>query len=170
MAQRVLIVAELKRSLRERGLTYATVAEKLGLSVASVKRLFSRGDLSLERVDHICELLQLELTDLLERARERPTTKQLTLAQEHEIVADPKLFLIAWLVLNRTPIADIATSFRFSERDVLRYFIKLDRLKVIELQPGNHVRLPCGAAVRGPRPGADSHQRPIGIIERLDQQ
>jgi len=141
MAQRSLIVSELKRSLREQGLTYAVVAMKLELSVASVKRLFSVGDLSLERVDQICELLQLEITDLLARARERPATKQLTLAQEQEIVADPKLFFIAWLVLNRTPLAEIAASYQFSERDVLRYLIKLDRLKVIELQPGNQVRL-----------------------------
>jgi transcriptional regulator with XRE-family HTH domain len=141
MAQQSLIVAELKRALREQGLTYAAVAKKLELSVASVKRLFSGGDLSLKRVDQICELLQIELTDLLARARERPTTNQLTLAQEQEIVADPKLFLVAWLVINRTPLADIASSYRFSEREVLRYFIKLDRLKVIELQPGNRVRL-----------------------------
>jgi transcriptional regulator with XRE-family HTH domain len=141
MAQRSLIVSELKRSLREHGLTYGAVAKKLGLSVASVKRIFSAGDLSLERVDQICELLHLEIADLLERARDRPTSKQLTLAQEQEIVADPKLFLIAWLVLNRTPLAEIAASYQFSERDVLRYFIILDRLKIIELQPGNHVRL-----------------------------
>jgi DNA-binding Xre family transcriptional regulator len=51
------------------------------LSVASVKRLFSGGDLSLKRVDQICELLQVELADLLARARERPTTNQLTLAR-----------------------------------------------------------------------------------------
>jgi DNA-binding Xre family transcriptional regulator len=141
MAQRSLIVSELKRSLREQRLTYAAVAKKLDLSIASVKRLFSVGDLSLERVDKICELLQIELADILTRARERPPTNQLTRAQEQEIVADPKLFLIAWLVINRTPLADIAASYRLTEREVLRYFIKLDRLKVIELQPGNHVRL-----------------------------
>src|ERR1700677_1227574 len=141
MAQRSLIISELKRSLREQGLTYAAVAKKLNLSVASVKRLFSVGALSLERVDLICELLQIELADLLGRARERPTTNQLTLAQEQEIVADPKLFLITWLLINRMSLEDIARSYRFTEQEVLRYFLKLDRLKVVELQPGNHVRL-----------------------------
>lgn len=141
MAQQTLIVAELKRALREQRLTYAAVAKKLDLSIASVKRLFSGGDLSLKRVDQICELLNMELTELLARARERPATNQLTLAQEQEIVSDPKLFLVAWLVINRTPLASIAGSYRLTEREVLRYFIKLDRLEVIELQPGNRVRL-----------------------------
>ena len=58
MAERDVIVAELKRALRERGHTYAAVANKLELSVASVKRLFAGGDLSLKRVEQICELLR----------------------------------------------------------------------------------------------------------------
>jgi hypothetical protein len=141
MADESLIVAELKRALRERGLTYAAVGAKLNLSVASVKRLFSAGGLSLKRVDQICELLEMGLADILARARERPAAKQLTLAQEQEIVSDPKLFLIAWLVINRAPLEDIVRSYKFTEREVLRYFYRLDQLKVIELQPGNRVRL-----------------------------
>jgi hypothetical protein len=46
MPDRASIVTELKRALRENGLTYADVAEKLSLSTASVKRLFSSGDFS----------------------------------------------------------------------------------------------------------------------------
>jgi DNA-binding Xre family transcriptional regulator len=141
MADQTLIVAELKRSLRERNLTYAAVAKKLGLSVASIKRLFSGGDISLKRVDQICELLESNLSDILARAHERPSTNQLSMAQEQEIVADPALFLMAWLVINRASLDDIARSYQFSEREVLRYFLKLDQMKVIELQPGNRVRL-----------------------------
>jgi transcriptional regulator with XRE-family HTH domain len=141
MADQTLIVAELKRALRERGLTYTAVAEKLSLSVASVKRIFSGGDLSLSRVDQICELLGVGLAEVLERAHERPAINQLTLAQEQEIVSDPKLFFIAWLVLNRAPLEDIVRFYKFSEREVMKLFYKLNELKVIELQPGNRVRL-----------------------------
>ncbi len=141
MAEQSLIVAELKRALRERGLTYAAVAAKLSLSVASVKRLFSSGDLSLKRVDQVCELLETGLADILAQARDRPSANQLTLAQEQEIVADPKLFLIAWLLLNRAPLEDIVRRYKFTEREVLRLFYKLDQMQVIELQPGNRVRL-----------------------------
>jgi len=142
MAERNLIVQELKRALRERGLTYAAVAEKLGLSLATVKRLFSSGDFSLERVDRICELLGLGWREVLERAHEHAApVNQLTLTQEQEIVADPKLLFVTWLVLNRTPFEEILASYRFTKSELLRLFIRLDRLKVIELQPGNRVRL-----------------------------
>jgi transcriptional regulator with XRE-family HTH domain len=142
MAERALLVAELKRALRERGLTYQAVARALSLSLATVKRRFARGDFSLERFEAICELAGVGWRELLERAAEHAApTRQLTLTQEREIVADPRLFLVTWLVLNRTPFEEISRSYRFTERELLRYFIRLDRLKVIELQPGNRARL-----------------------------
>jgi transcriptional regulator with XRE-family HTH domain len=142
VSQRSALIAELKRTLRERGLRYAEVARGLGLSLATVKRRFARGDFSLERFERICELAGVGLRELLERAEEHSApTRQLTLVQEREIVADPRLFLVTWLVLNRTPFEEIARGYRFTERELLRYFIRLDRLRVIELQPGNRVRL-----------------------------
>jgi transcriptional regulator with XRE-family HTH domain len=142
LAERTLIIAELKRALRERGLTYSAVAGKLGLSVASVKRLFSSGDFSLERVDLICELLGVGWREVLERAHQHDApTKQLTLTQEQEIVSDPKLLFVAWLVLNRTSFDEILRWYRFTRSELLRLFIRLDRLQVIELQPGNRARL-----------------------------
>lgn len=142
MSDQALIVAELKRALRERGLTYAAVAAKLGLSVASIKRLFSTGDFSLARVDQICDLMGTGLRELLEQAEERAApSNPLTLAQEQELVSDPKLLFLTWLVVNRTAFEDIVRLYRFTDREALGYLIRLDRLKVIELQPANRVRL-----------------------------
>lgn len=142
MAGRTQIVAELKRALRASGHTYAHVARRLDLSVASVKRLFSQEDLSLARIDSICELIGVGLIEILDRARERTTpVAQLTRAQEREIVSDLRLLFMTWLVLVRTPFEEMVRSYRFTEREALKYLIRLDRLKVIELQPGNRVRL-----------------------------
>jgi AcrR family transcriptional regulator len=142
MAQRTVIINELKRALRGSGHTYADVAQKLQLSLASVKRLFSTEDLSLERVDQICELIGMDLSDVLDRAADRSApTNQLSLSQESELIADIKLLFMTWLVLVRTPYEDIVRDYDFSKREALQYLIRLDRLKVIELQPGNRVRL-----------------------------
>ena len=142
MPQPSPIVQELKRVLKERELTYAEVARGLGLSVASVKRLFSTGAFSLTRIEAICQLAKLELSELAERARNRATsTTKLSLAQEKEVVADPRLFLITWLVLNRTPFEHIVREYDLPEREVVRYLIRLDRLRIIDLLPGNRVKL-----------------------------
>ena len=73
MAQASLLIEVVRKSLRERGLTYALVAKGLGLSESSVKRVFSQENLSLDRLDQICALMDLEIADLfdLTRAAER---------------------------------------------------------------------------------------------------
>ncbi len=142
MAERLAIVRELKRALKERGLTYEHVAVVLRLSLPSVKRLFARGDLSLARVDTVCELAGISLREILERAEEHAIpASQLTLTQEREIVADTRLLFVTWLVLNRIPFEQITRDYRLTDAEVLGCFIKLDRLKVIELQPFNRAHL-----------------------------
>ena len=51
MAQTTALINTLKRTLKAHGKTYVDVGHALGLSEASVKRLFSREDFSLERLD-----------------------------------------------------------------------------------------------------------------------
>ena len=133
---------ELKRTLREQGLTYTHIAKSLKLSLPTVKRMFSRESFTLQRFERICELAGCSLADIAARAHERATPlRQLSLAQERQIVSDPKLLLITWLVLNRMPLEQIVGDYRLTEREVLALFIRLDRLKVIELQPGNRAKL-----------------------------
>lgn len=137
-----LLVAELKRSLREQQITYAQVATKIGVSLPTVKRMFSRGDFTLERFERICAIAGSSLAEVAARAGERTTpSTQLTHAQEQQIVSDPRLLLVTWLVFNRATLADIVRDYQLTEREVLRQLIRLDRMKVIELQPGNRARL-----------------------------
>ena len=97
MAQKSQIVAELKNALRASGHTYADVAKTLDLSVASVKRLFSTEDLSLHRVDQICDLIGLDLRDILDRALDRPAV--LLVACEN--VAQIRLFDLTFFGQHR---------------------------------------------------------------------
>ncbi len=53
------ITAALKQFLKEKGVTYAMLAQKIGLSEASVKRLFSTSAFTLKRLAQICEAREL---------------------------------------------------------------------------------------------------------------
>ena len=57
------------------------------------------------------------------------------------MINDEDLLVIAFLVLNRWAVDDIQAAYDFSERDIQRMLIKLDRLKIIELLPFNRYRL-----------------------------
>jgi DNA-binding Xre family transcriptional regulator len=65
MRQTNLIVETLKRELRKQGIRYKEVAKKLELSEASVKRLFAERSFTLTRLAQVCELLNLEFSDLV---------------------------------------------------------------------------------------------------------
>ena len=79
----------LKNELKARGLTYKDVADHLDLTEASVKRLFSTEDMSLRRLDSICELMTIDLADLTgTNDSDSRAIRQLSEAQELEIVSD----------------------------------------------------------------------------------
>ena len=85
MAHSGALVEVLKRELRSRGVTYAQVARKLGLSEASVKRMFSRREFTLKRLDQVCQLTHSDFSDLARTLqREETLISQLTAVQEKD--------------------------------------------------------------------------------------
>ena len=142
MAASAALIEVLKQTLKTRGLTYARLARHLEMSEASVKRMFSQLDFTLKRLDRICEFAHTEFSDLARALQANETQlSQLTLEQEKEIVADKKLFLVAVCVLNHVGFEQIVSVYDISRAECTKLLLRLDRLKFIELQPGNRVKL-----------------------------
>jgi AraC-like DNA-binding protein len=139
----------LKRELRARRITYARVAQHLDLSEATVKRLFAQNELSLQRIDATCALLGIEFTDLAAAAVARTSViSQMTLEQEQELVEDPKLMLVACAALSYWTLEHIVEHYALTRAECIEMLARLDRLKMIELQPNNRYRLLTSAAFR----------------------
>jgi DNA-binding Xre family transcriptional regulator len=142
MAASAALIDVLKQTLRTRGITYARVARHLGMSEASVKRMFSQRNFTLKRLDQICELAHTEFSELARTLHASETQlSELTHEQEREIVADKKLFLVAVCVLNQVSFERIVAAYDISRAECTTLLLRLDRLKFIELQPGNRVKL-----------------------------
>ncbi|MEE3157217.1 MAG: helix-turn-helix transcriptional regulator, partial [Pseudomonadota bacterium] len=127
MAQTAAIVSALKNALKEQGITYQQVAEALDLSEASVKRLFSERQFSLQRLDQICSLLGLEISDLVRRLDQAQRIDALTAEQEQELVGDDRLLLVAICALNRWSLAQILETYQLSEVEAVGRLARLDR-------------------------------------------
>ncbi len=142
MSQTAALMKTLKRELKANSLTYAAVAGELGLSESSVKRLFSGASLSLDRLEAICQIMGMELSDLVQKmGSERKRINTLTEDQERDVAADPKLLLVAICVLNAWSFDEIVTTYTLSEPECIQLLARLDRLRVIDLQPLNRYRL-----------------------------
>lgn len=136
------IIKALKQALKSQGKTYADVASCLSLSEASVKRLFAEHNFTLERLELICDMLALDLLELLKMATEEQSSlKQLTLDQEQELVSDLRLLLVAHSLMNRWSVAEIMAAYSLTEPETVQLLARLDRMKLIELLPGNRVKL-----------------------------
>ena len=141
MALTTTLIDVLKRELKARGLTYADVAAHIGLSEASVKRMFSTRDFMLSRLDEICEFSGIELSDLARGVAQRETLlQQLSLTQEKELVSDMKLLAVAVACIHHLTYEQIFADYEFTVAEVVGILARLDRLKIIELQANNRIR------------------------------
>ena len=112
MAQIPRLVSELKRYLKAQGLTYSQIAAQLGLSESSVKRMFSHRAFSLDRLEQICNIAGIEISDLVELMNQhRAYISELTLDQEELLVAQPKLLLMAYHLITGWQLEQITTTF-----------------------------------------------------------
>ncbi|MEH6626130.1 MAG: helix-turn-helix transcriptional regulator [Motiliproteus sp.] len=143
MSQTAQLVLSLKLMLKAHGKTYADVAVHLKLSEASVKRLFSEQNFSLQRLEQTCQLMGMDISDLVQLMTDSHKSKLsgLTEEQEKEIAADLELLMITVCVLNRWTMTQILGYFQLEETSCIRHLAKLDRLKLIELLPKNRIKL-----------------------------
>jgi transcriptional regulator with XRE-family HTH domain len=142
MAHSGALVDVLKRELKARGVTYAQVARRLGLSEASVKRMFSRKSFTLKRLDQVCEITNAEFSDLARALhQEDALISRLTEEQEREIISNRKLFLVAVCVLNQVGFEQIVATYDVTRPECIQLLARLDRLGFIRLQPHNRVKL-----------------------------
>lgn len=142
MSQVTALLKTLRRELKAQGFTYADIAVQLRLSESSIKRMFSESKLSLERLDALCQVAGLEISDLTQKmSEERNRIDMLTEKQEREVAEDSKLLLVAICVLNLWTFKEIIEAYELTEHECVQLLAKLDRLKVIELLPLNRFRL-----------------------------
>ncbi len=162
MSHSAELIQTLKRTLRAARITYAEIATHLEMSEANVKRLFTTQSFTLQRLEAICEMMHMDLGDLFNlHESERQRIRHLTRQQEQELVADTRLLLVAVSVRNQLNFDQIIDRYRLSEPEAIRHLAHLDRLGIIDLLPGNRMKLLI-----------DEHFEwlPDGPIERFYQQ
>lgn len=136
------LVATIKRHLKIQGVTYRDLARALELSEPSVKRMFASGRFSIDRIVEISNLIGFTLSELAhEAAVSERRVHTLTEAQERELVSDEKLILVAVCVLNHWEVADIVGTYHLTEAECIQRLVRLDRLRLIVLLPGNRIRI-----------------------------
>ena len=143
------LVTALKKELKTAQMTYADLAQQLGMAESSVKRMLAKGDMPLSRIDAICRALALDFADLARHvADNQPLLRELTPEQERAVVADKKLLLMAICVLSQWTLEQVTTAYRLTGAEGIQYLAQLVRIGIIELRPFNRYRLKLAKTFR----------------------
>ncbi|MEP6739619.1 MAG: helix-turn-helix transcriptional regulator [Caldimonas sp.] len=136
------LVTALKAELRSAAITYADLADALGMSESSIKRVFAKADMPLSRIDEILRVLKMDFAELARKVADaQPLRRQLSAAQETAVVADRRLLLLAICCLSQWTFDAMTREYIFSDAECVKYLAQLDRLGIIELRPLNRYRL-----------------------------
>lgn len=142
MTNSTKIVNTLKQQLKHRGITYKALARQIKLSESAVKHMFSTGNLSIKRLDELCAILELDIGELVNIAEfQEARIEELPADLEHELVGDIRLLLVAYCLINYWTFDEILERYSITRDDGIKLLNKLDRMMLIDLQPGNRVRL-----------------------------
>ena len=142
MSQISQVSDTLKMLLKQQKLTYKDIAEKLDMSEANIKRIFAQQSFTLQRLEEICHLLQISLSDLFSiTEKQHDQLTELTLDQEQELIDNPKLLLVAVCVRDAWKFDDITEQYDIDQFELIRLFARLDKIKLIQLLPNNHYKL-----------------------------
>jgi DNA-binding Xre family transcriptional regulator len=142
MSETTAMVGGLKRILKARRINYSNVSDALGLSEATVKRMFSKNDFSLRRFEQVCELADVSVAELAREVdSEKNYISQLSEDQERRIVGSTKLFLVAVCVLNHLSLEQIVSVYELSKSECIQLLLELDRIRFLQLLPNNRIKL-----------------------------
>ena len=136
------IVETLKRILKARSMTYADLAVALRVSTPTVKRLFSQRTFTLERLEEILKVLEMDFFELARMSHgRRGGPVELSLEQETALAKDARLFSVFWLITNEWRFDEIVAEFKLGAAQITTFYARLERLRLIDWRPGNRVRL-----------------------------
>lgn len=137
------IFESLKRLMKARSINYRELASELEISEPTVKRIFSKKTLTVERLERICEVLNVSLLELAKLSAEDSETlpEELSEQQEAQLASSPKLAAYFYLLLNGWTPAAIEQEYEFTHREAEKFLLALDRVGLIELHARNRVKL-----------------------------
>jgi len=141
MARSIRLLTVLKKQLKIKGITYRALATELELTESAIKQMFAADNMSLKRLDAICEILGLDISDLVSISEDQENKIELlSVEQEAILIGDAKLLLVAYCVVNHWSFEDIVERYELTEPQCIKQLVKLDKMNLIELLPGNRIK------------------------------
>jgi len=142
-SQHDVMMEMLRELFRQHGLRFADIAEKLGVTERTVTRWFSADSIETAILQRLCELLGIDFFTLCELAAKRRDNRpnHHTLKQEQALAASPLLTYLFVQICKGWTAQDFKDDIGIPEAVLVDHLLQLDKVGLIDLLPGNEIRL-----------------------------
>ncbi|HTJ63762.1 MAG TPA: helix-turn-helix transcriptional regulator [Alphaproteobacteria bacterium] len=133
----------LRELLRQHGLRFADVARRLGVTERTVTRWFSADSVETAVLQRLCELIDIDFFALCEIAAKRVESRPMrhTLQQEQALAESPLLNYLFAQICKGWTAKELRDDIEIPEPVLIDHLLQLDKIGLIELLPGNEIRL-----------------------------
>jgi len=131
------IIQILKKELKAKRLTYNDIAIHLKITEAGVKKLLSKNDISLNRFEHLCELIEKSTVEIFRMAYDSDVdSTQFTEQQVIFFIKNPHYFHFYMKLAyeNKKP-SFILNEYKLSSKSINLYLKKLEEFNLIKRHP-----------------------------------
>jgi len=138
-----LIMAALKDLLRQRGLQAKDVAAAVGVTERTLARWMAGSGVTLRALEDLARVAGMTVIDLLDIVHEGrgPLVSSLSVYQEQELADNPRCWFLLAHLLHGISVAEAQQQFELPEAEIVLALVKLERMGLVTLLPGNRVRL-----------------------------
>jgi hypothetical protein len=146
----VILLNVLKKQLRIHGITYSDAATALNLSEVSIKRIFSKHDCSLTRLNSLCELAKTSFLEISELARMESVSQDYFLnnKQEKYFSANPFNFHLFRLLYRGFSIDRLKVKYSLNTKEAFKVLRDLEVLDLIDIYPNDIVKFKINGKIR----------------------
>ncbi len=129
------ILDTLKKTLTDKGIRYQTLAEEMGVSIATVKRMMNKPSLPFDTLLEICHLVGLSFEELLERTQDAQSRRAVfTQEQDEAFHKEPGLYaFLANIFWRDKTLIDLKREYSLTDASCYLYLRKLERLGILQL-------------------------------------
>ncbi len=163
------IIKVLKTELKKNKITYNQVALRLDMTEAGVKKLFNKDDISLKKIESICELMNVSVIDIL-KASENDDVESVKFndKQVQFFLAKPHFFhFFMKLAYEQKSPLEIQSEFKLTVKSVSLYLKKLEELGLIKRHPHNQNQIVGGIPLALITKGTELENFKFDITQKL---
>lgn len=149
------VMSFLREVLRERKISYLQLSDLIQVPESTLKKWFISEDGTFNRVNIICNALGITLNDVLIALDQKTViTFRINKKAQDYFMKDRMTFAVYWLlVYERLSQDEIMECLQITDKNLKKSLLKLDRLNLITLEPGDRVKIPKVTPVRWSQDG-----------------